>query len=330
MAATCEISGNSDMYGLGIRIGFYLQWLSSPVSAWIAEKETSSLRSANALFKTATFIGLIIETVLNHLDVVEIYIILLLGFGTQYYRLIVMLWRIVTHFNAKWDPTRFMRMPTPSKMFWFSNSHLQVAQIIFQLWFWIYKIPRTENKCQRFGFALFRIGLTSSGFRILNIILMVALLVLTVIFFALHLRQLWQRHELPRFFKARCLTRSVVADSLETDSEDEDRATQATDDSSRRDPETERTPRRILTYGGDDTEEIETGEDVFVPSLRVPSLRVTSLRGEDEYEEKQDRQYEPLSSFRIVLTGRTVMSQRNKRKPSASLRRHSDLHQLPS
>jgi hypothetical protein len=210
MATTCEISGNSDMYGLGIRIGFYVQWLSSPISAWIAPEETSGLRTANAFFVSATFLGLIIETALNHLDVAEIYIILLLGFGTQYYWLVGMLWRIVTHYNARYDPTRFSKMPTTSKMFWLFYSLLQVAQIVFQLWFWIHKIPATEKECQRFGFALFKVGLTSSGFRIINIVLMVALLVITVVSFALHLRQLWQKDKFPLLRNPKPLTADEI------------------------------------------------------------------------------------------------------------------------
>ncbi|KAG9187712.1 histone-lysine N-methyltransferase EZH2 [Alternaria panax] len=49
--------------------------------------------------------------------------------------------------------------------------------------------------------------------------------------------------------------RQAPEDSWKTDSEDEDRATQATDDTSRRGSEAKRTPRRISTYGGDDTED---------------------------------------------------------------------------
>ncbi|RYO70162.1 hypothetical protein AA0113_g3344 [Alternaria arborescens] len=49
--------------------------------------------------------------------------------------------------------------------------------------------------------------------------------------------------------------RQAPEDSWKTDSEDEDRATQATDDTSRRGSETKRTPRRISAYGGDDTED---------------------------------------------------------------------------
>jgi hypothetical protein len=199
MATTCEVSGNSDMYGLGIRVGFYLQWMSSPVAAWIAKDETSGLRTANAFFVSATFIGLIIETALNHLDVVEIYVILLLGFGAQYSWLIAILWRVATHFNAYWDPARHMRTPPPSKMFWFLYTIIQIAQIVFQLWFWLYKIPRTDNECARFGFAFFKVRLTNNGFRIFNVVVMVVLLVLTLVFFALHFRQLWREGRLLRW-----------------------------------------------------------------------------------------------------------------------------------
>ena len=242
------------MYGLGIRIGFYLQWMSSPAAAWIAHRETSSLRTANAFFVSATFIGLVIETALNHLDVVEIYVVLLLGFGKQYSMLVAILWRVATRFNAYWDPTRYMRIPPPSKTFWLLNTIVQIAQIVFQLWFWLYKIPRTDNGCARFGFAFFRVRLTSNGFRIFNIVLMVVLLVLTVVFFALHFRQLWREGKLP-----------------------------------------------LLNN----------------PAAMTPS----------EIREKRAREYESLTSFRVVLTGYTVVSQRNERRSSASLRRCFGSHQ---
>ncbi|RYO54514.1 hypothetical protein AA0116_g10068 [Alternaria tenuissima] len=214
--ATCEVSGTSDMYGLGIRVGFYLQWMSSPATAWIAPGETNSLRTANAFFISATFIGLIIETALNHLDVVEIYVILLLGFGAQYSWLITTLWRVATHFNAGWDPTRHMRAPIPSTMYWFLYNTVQIAQIIFQLWFWLYKIPRTNNECARFGFAFFKVKLTSNGFRIFNVVVMVVLLVLMVVFFALHFRQLWREGRLP-LSPLTAMTMSEIQEKREQD-----------------------------------------------------------------------------------------------------------------
>jgi hypothetical protein len=253
-ATTCEVLGNSDMYGLGIRIGFYLQWMSSPAAAWIAPGETSSLRTANAFFVSATFIGLSIETALNHLDVTEIYVILLLAFGAQYSWLIAMLWRVATHFNADWDPTRHMKTPTPSKMFWFLYTIVQIVQIVFQLWFWLYKIPRTDDECARFGFAFFKVRLTSNGFRIFNILLMVVLLVFTVVFFTLHFRQLWRQGRLSQLNNAAPTTIAQVR-------------------------------------------------------------------------KKRAREYESLASFRVVLTGCTVVSGRNERRSSASLRRCFGSHQ---
>jgi hypothetical protein len=50
------------MYGLGIRIGFYLQWYSAIVASWIAPSEINSLRFTNSLFIAATFLALVIQT----------------------------------------------------------------------------------------------------------------------------------------------------------------------------------------------------------------------------------------------------------------------------
>lgn len=51
---SCKFKGNADMYGLGIRLAFYLQWLGSIFAAWIARSEVSDLAFSNAVFISAT------------------------------------------------------------------------------------------------------------------------------------------------------------------------------------------------------------------------------------------------------------------------------------
>ncbi|TKA66540.1 hypothetical protein B0A49_10482 [Cryomyces minteri] len=82
--AVCTFDGNSDMYGLGIRIGFYLQWYSGILASILAPSELPGLRFAKALFIAATFLALLILTIQNPLglQVAEVYIILLLTFGS--------------------------------------------------------------------------------------------------------------------------------------------------------------------------------------------------------------------------------------------------------
>ena len=143
METICELSGNSDMYGLGIRIGSYLQWLSLLIAAHYVPSELPGLRTSNAFFTSATFIGLVVETALQDIEITEIYITMLLVFGSQYIWLTAMLWRVFTPSEPESSKS--------SLMHWFSFGLVQVAQIGFQLWFWIFKVAkfaRRENTCQ--------------------------------------------------------------------------------------------------------------------------------------------------------------------------------------
>ncbi|KAE8448815.1 hypothetical protein EG329_008817 [Mollisiaceae sp. DMI_Dod_QoI] len=91
----CHIDGNSDMYGRGIRIGFYLQWFGSIIASIPLPPRHSSLpitlapgESENAtfglvVFIIATFLALLKQA--KELAPVEIYILLLLNFGYHYY-----------------------------------------------------------------------------------------------------------------------------------------------------------------------------------------------------------------------------------------------------
>ena len=74
---------NTDMYGLGIRIGFYLQWYAGDFASWLALSEVVELRLTNSVFITATLLALLIQVILDvsNLQVFEVYIILLLTFG---------------------------------------------------------------------------------------------------------------------------------------------------------------------------------------------------------------------------------------------------------
>jgi hypothetical protein len=83
--ASCGFDGNADMYGVGIRVGFYLQWYSCILASWISRVEVPSMRIANLMFVSATFLAMIIQTFENKIRPVEIYISLLLTFGGYLY-----------------------------------------------------------------------------------------------------------------------------------------------------------------------------------------------------------------------------------------------------
>lgn len=77
---TCGFKGDSDTYGLGIRISIYIQWLANGVSYTFDLEDTSSLRAVANCFQCAMFVGLIFVTVNqgSNLYAVEAFTVLIL------------------------------------------------------------------------------------------------------------------------------------------------------------------------------------------------------------------------------------------------------------
>ena len=88
----------------------------------------------SALFVSATFLALIQETAQDTLQKVEIYIILLLNFGEYLYYVPLYIWRILTCFNAKLDPSRYPKVGN-GPVYGVLNVVLVVVVSMFQVWF---------------------------------------------------------------------------------------------------------------------------------------------------------------------------------------------------
>lgn len=82
MSQQCGFSGNSDLYGLGIRLGIYLQWASAGVAYSLGlHDEVDSVFDAYIIFSFAIIIALFVSTFTVQMYVVEIAIMLNLYFG---------------------------------------------------------------------------------------------------------------------------------------------------------------------------------------------------------------------------------------------------------
>lgn len=160
--AVCSFDGNSDMLGLGIRIGFYLQWYSGIFASWLAPTEVPGTRFSNAIFIAATFLALLILTIRDQssLQVVEAYIIL---------------------FILYWDPSRYP-LVRPGPVYSILNVVLLTSVASFQLWFWFARVPQlTTQNCQEFGSFFAKIQLNQRAFRALNIVFYFLLLLSCVV-----------------------------------------------------------------------------------------------------------------------------------------------------
>ena len=170
--AVCSFSGNTDMYGLGIRIGFYLQWFAVDLASWLAPSEVNGIRLTNSIFIAATFLALIIQVSIkvSNLQVVEVYIILLLTFGYYLFFVPLYTWRLLIGYDPALDPFRFPHV-WPGQVYSALNFLLIVAVASFQLWFWFARVPQLNGQnCPEYGFFFAKIRMNKKGFEVLNII----------------------------------------------------------------------------------------------------------------------------------------------------------------
>ncbi|RPB26739.1 hypothetical protein L211DRAFT_835076 [Terfezia boudieri ATCC MYA-4762] len=78
--AECGFDGDQDMYGLGIRIGYYVQWIATVLGAYYTPQIVSSAFEANAIFNIGMLAGLVYSTMRrNNMFVVEP--VMVLGFS---------------------------------------------------------------------------------------------------------------------------------------------------------------------------------------------------------------------------------------------------------
>ncbi|KAF1993652.1 hypothetical protein P154DRAFT_540210 [Amniculicola lignicola CBS 123094] len=182
MISTCLLSGNADMYGLGIRIGYYLQWFGLMFAAWLCPEEVQTLRLTHTFFVAATFLAVLTQVPkAGNLDVVEIYIILLFTFGSSLSLLPVLLWRIAVRCRARLDPSRFPKARPPGRIYNIVHTTLLASVLAFQLWFWISKVRDLERRpCRQYGFLFKQAFLDGQTMRIVNLVLCALLLALVV------------------------------------------------------------------------------------------------------------------------------------------------------
>ncbi|KAK3201217.1 hypothetical protein GRF29_185g145086 [Pseudopithomyces chartarum] len=168
--AVCKIEGKSDMYGLGIRLGFYFLWYGAILARWLAPTEIKSLAYTNDVFVAATFLALIIATATDvySLEPVETYIVLLLMFGTYLVLVPMYIWRLLSACDPYWDPTRYPRAKLGA-MAANLSFFLLIGALVFQYWFWFDRVPDLDRRnCQQYAFVFSQVRLNSKASVVLH------------------------------------------------------------------------------------------------------------------------------------------------------------------
>jgi hypothetical protein len=187
MPPVCAIPGTPDLYGMGIRVSFYLLWFFVLIGERCHEHHAQVPRAAELVLAYAVFLGLVMAASGGYLFAAEVYIALLLISTTVY----LLVPRHTTDLVAWIRPD--LGLGTQRGRFGFMGAarFLFVLIVIsLHMWFWgtgvdsesISRNLRDHGGCcpcelpQQVGFAFGQVEMHSGGFRAMNVLLMLALL----------------------------------------------------------------------------------------------------------------------------------------------------------
>jgi hypothetical protein len=129
----CGFAGNPDIYGLGIRLGMYLQWMSLWIAFTFLPSEKGGLRLTNHIFGFAIFVSLFIFTFRGDcMYVAEVIVILFIFLGG-----VASMWNF-THMHLRPSgkyTIRGQNSPFFGNMItWY---FISAPMLLFSCWFWI-------------------------------------------------------------------------------------------------------------------------------------------------------------------------------------------------
>lgn len=186
MPPVCTIAGTPTLYGLGIRVSFYLLWFFVLIGERCHERHAQVPRAVELVLAYAVFLGLAMAAAAGELFAAEVYIALLLISTTVY----LLVPRHTTDLVAWIRPD--LGLGTRGRFGFLGAARCLFVLIVvsLHLWFWgtgvdsvsIDRKLRNQGGCcpcqppQQVGFAFGPVEMHSGGFRAMNVLLMLALL----------------------------------------------------------------------------------------------------------------------------------------------------------
>lgn len=154
----CGFDGNQDLYGLGVRVGIYIQVVSFFLASTQLKKQSAYLQSSSFIFLFAIFIALVRETANRTLRTPEAAMINWL--------ILYQIIGVVATVSGPMSTSTILRLC----MVWF----VVPAQIGYNFWFWwvgLDVLPGPEPGCKEFGYFFTKVNIRG-WFRTLNKVMM--------------------------------------------------------------------------------------------------------------------------------------------------------------
>ncbi|MCJ1412124.1 hypothetical protein MMC19_006216 [Ptychographa xylographoides] len=158
----CEFQGNPDLYGLGIRVGYYTQAFASWLGNFFVLQESKSLRPMNTLFMFAMFLGLVwISHTPDQTYAIEAFLLL---------QLLLTTWFVGVKDRSRWSLRYWKYDPMRSAI----REISVIAILIYNVWFWWFGLDSfSQTPCGTYIFVFTKVDLYGwfrSAHKVLSII----------------------------------------------------------------------------------------------------------------------------------------------------------------
>lgn len=180
--ALCQLQARPELYGLGIRVAFYIAWFALILIQWLDETELADIRLLALLLSAGQIISLIVQVADETIRAADIYISLLLAAGIFFFLVPVYVWRGVTLCNSHWNVLRWSK-EKQSPMFKYTNFVLLIIVSALGTWFYVTYLPGLDEECEQYGFLFAMVDLQNEVYVVFSAMLYIVILV--VCFFIL-------------------------------------------------------------------------------------------------------------------------------------------------
>jgi hypothetical protein len=144
----CGFQGDTDLYGLGIRLGYYFQGFSAWLANYFALEESRQLRPTNALFMLAMFVALVfVSHEPSEVHAIEAFVVM---------QLLIVVFYVASTTKSKWSQKHFEFDPVRYTL----NTLGFLGFLIYNLWFWWAGLAMFEkSSCDTYVFWFAKVDL---------------------------------------------------------------------------------------------------------------------------------------------------------------------------
>ena len=172
------------MYGLGIRLAFYIVWATAAFFEFVHEEDLPDLRLLGFSLSLAVTIGLAVQISKHTLQPIDIDISLILSMGIYVFLIPVYSWRVITCFNRYLDPLRHTTEAESTPVFKLARLLLLLVITGIGIWFFTTYLVDLQLGCEQYAFFLSKMKIEDKIYVAFGSIFFIAVVITCIVVLA--------------------------------------------------------------------------------------------------------------------------------------------------